>query len=102
MNLTNDPTRCSRCCGELDAEGWCPNYCTDEDPVPIPAGGIDELIKEWEKSADAQIEAALRSDLEAKELRRELARVHPHLSDAEIDEMAKQLGADLRRVRGSC
>lgn len=23
-------SRCSRCGGEIDAEGWCPNYCTDE------------------------------------------------------------------------
>ena len=24
-------THCSNGCGELDSEGWCPNYCTVED-----------------------------------------------------------------------
>ena len=24
--------RCSSCGGEYDAEGWCANYCTDDEP----------------------------------------------------------------------
>lgn len=27
-----EATHCSRCGGEKDAEGWCANYCTDDDP----------------------------------------------------------------------
>ncbi len=28
-------THCSRCSGELDGEGWCPSYCTADDPPPV-------------------------------------------------------------------
>lgn len=24
-------THCSKCGGEFDSEGWCPNYCTNEE-----------------------------------------------------------------------
>lgn len=27
-----EATRCSSCGGEKDGEGWCSNYCTDDDP----------------------------------------------------------------------
>lgn len=31
MATNEEHTRCSTCGGELDAEGWCPNYCTVDD-----------------------------------------------------------------------
>lgn len=28
---------CSVCGGEKDAEGWCANYCTGDDHIPLVA-----------------------------------------------------------------
>ena len=29
-------THCSLCGGEYDSEGWCPNYCTNDEKADEP------------------------------------------------------------------
>lgn len=33
---------CSSCGGERDAEGWCANYCTNDEPALEEASGEEQ------------------------------------------------------------
>ena len=80
---------------------------TEDDEVTVEDEvTTEELIAEWERSADTQIEKALREGvlregIEFEEWCLEFMRL-TDLSDQEIFARARQLGVDLNRVRGSC
>ncbi|MBU1034368.1 hypothetical protein KKD42_01060 [Patescibacteria group bacterium] len=42
---------CSGCGGEKDAEGWCANYCEQDDPIPdSPAQLLSPpAVNEWDE-----------------------------------------------------
>lgn len=49
----SEHTVCSKCRGEKDAEGWCANYCTDDDlsvPPPGSWASVARMMAQYDDS----------------------------------------------------
>lgn len=51
--------RCGKCGGEKDAEGWCANYCTADDP-DFHHGQIDFVPNERDPQDSTEVHAEAR------------------------------------------
>ena len=66
-DLTRSGTHCSKCGGEKDSEGWCPNYCMDDDEseVRVENAGLANKYNFYdlsEKHLAEELTAALRAN----------------------------------------